>query len=302
MHVHALKEPLEKLYRTYDVRHLSSDPLLLVHDFSRPEDQEVAGLIAAVFAYGRVAQILKTVKTILERMEAPPYEFISGFELKRDARRFKGIVHRFNNEADILCLLYGIKEVLRRYGSLKALFLKGYSSGHPDIRPALTNFVDTFLNLDYSSITGHATHSKNGGLRFLFPSPRNRSACKRLNMYLRWMVRRDDGLDLGVWDEVDPARLIIPLDTHTFRISSRLGLTRRKSADWASAQEITRHLSLLDPGDPVKYDFALARMGILGKCTLEKDPEQCKPCLLAEVCIRTMSAARARKPAAASRV
>jgi uncharacterized protein (TIGR02757 family) len=284
MQTELLKQPLENLFRTYDLRHLSSDPLSLVHRFKRPEDRETVGLIAAVFAYGRVGQILKTLQAIVDRMDDSPYAFLLELDLKRDARRFEGIVHRFNNGTDILCLMYGMREILRTYGSLKALFLKGYSQGHPDIEKGLCRFVDHFLNLDYSPVIEHKRPPKNSGFRFLFPSPRNKSACKRLNMYLRWMVRRGDGLDLGLWEEVSPSKLIIPLDTHLFRISARLGLTRRKAADWAAAREVTQNLKLLDPSDPVKYDFALARLGILKECQKEQDLKQCKACLLYKFC------------------
>ncbi len=284
MQTHLLKGPLEALFRTYDFRHLSSDPLSLVHGFKRPEDRETAGLIAAVFAYGRVAQILKTLQAIFDRMDDSPYAFLLDLDLKRDARRFQGIVHRFNNGTDILCLMYGMRETLRTYGSLKALFLKGYSPGHPDIEEGLCRFVDHFLDLDYSPVIGQKRLPQKSGFRFLFPSPRNRSACKRLNMYLRWMVRRGDGLDLGLWEEVSPAKLIIPLDTHLFRISARIGLTRRKAADWAAAREVTRNLKLLDPYDPVKYDFALARLGILKECQKEQDLKQCEACFLYKLC------------------
>ncbi|MEK6775760.1 MAG: TIGR02757 family protein [bacterium] len=284
MQVVHLKKTLDRLFHTYDIHHISSDPLVLVHGFKQPEDQEVAGLIAAVFAYGRVAQIQKTVRTILDRMEGSPYKFIRGFEPDRDAEYFRGIVHRFNNGTDILCLIFGLKKILKKYGSIKELFLKGYDSRHEDIGEALSAFVDSFLNLDYSPIMGTRVLPRDAGVRFLFPSPRDRSACKRLNMYLRWMVRRDDGLDLGLWREVSPSKLVIPLDTHLFRISSRLGLTRRRSPDWETAREVTRNLKLLDPSDPVKYDFALARLGILKQCTKQRDIKQCKICPLHRIC------------------
>jgi len=284
MQVLDLKETLDRLYHTYDIHHISSDPLVLVHGFKRPEDQEVAGLIAAVFAYGRVGQIQKTVRTILDRMDGSPCAFIRGFDPRKDAERFHGIVHRFNDETDILCLILGIKKTLKKYGSIKNLFLKGYDSGHEDIGEALSAFVERFLNMDYSPILGKKALPKDAGVRFLFPSPKNRSACKRLNMYLRWMVRRDDGLDLGLWREVSPSKLVIPLDTHLFRISARIGLTRRRSPDWETAREVTRNLRILDPSDPVKYDFALARLGILKQCTKKRDLKQCEVCPLYRIC------------------
>lgn len=284
MHLHRLKEPLEGLYRSYHRDHLSSDPISVVHTFDRPEDQEVVAMIAAVFAYGQVRQILKTVRAILKPMGNSPYEFLLSFDLKRDARHFKGMVHRFNTETDILLLMQGLSRQLRSFGSLRALFLEGYSSADPDIKKALSRFVDRFRRDDDSSLSGLTGLRRKSGYGFLFPSPQKGSACKRLNMYLRWMVRRDDGVDLGLWKEVSPAKLILPLDTHLFRISARIGLTRRKRADWATATEITQKLRQLDPADPVKYDFALARLGILKTCTKDRDPENCEVCGLHSIC------------------
>lgn len=295
MNVQHLREPLESLYRTYDIRHLSSDPLSLVRALARPEDQEAAGLIAAVFAYGRVGQILKTVRAILAPMGDSPYAFVRRFDLRKDADLFRGIVHRFNNETDVVALILGMRQVFRRYGSLRALFLKGYSSRQKDIGEALTRFVDYFLGLDYGPLDRLRQLPPGKNLGFLLPSPRNRSACKRLNMFLRWMVRRGDDLDLGLWEEVSPAQLIIPLDTHLFRITSRLGLTRRRTADWATASEVTGNLRRLAPEDPVKYDFALARLGILKRCGAEEDPLWCGACLLGKVCATKAADSEARK-------
>jgi uncharacterized protein (TIGR02757 family) len=286
MELRRLKHSLDALYNAYDVRHLRTDPLQVVHDYSRPEDQEVVGLIAALFAYGRVPQILKTLGRIFKPMKGAPYDFVRGFDLKRDGPKFQGIVHRFNNEKDLLWLLLGLQQVMNRFGSLKALFLKGYSPSQADTGVALTRFVEHFFQLDYSLLYGNDPLPVQGGIRFLLPSPRHRSACKRLNMYLRWMVRRRDRLDLGLWEEVSPSQLLIPLDTHVGRIARRIGLTEWAAADWSAVLEITENLRRLDPEDPVKYDFALARLGILQRCSKEQRPDACRDCPLAWTCRR----------------
>ncbi len=284
MDVQRLKPPLEKLYRTYHAGYLKTDPLQLVHGFAAPEDREVAGLIAAVFAYGRVEQIRKTLERIFRPMGGAPQAFILDFDPDRDAPSFEGIVHRFNGTADILALLYGIKQTLLRHGSLQTLFLSAYTSEQENVGTALSGFVEGFLDFDAAPLFGRPAIPSDSTFRFLFPSPQRGSACKRLNMYLRWMVRRDDGLDLGLWDAVSPSQLIIPLDTHVWRISKRLGLTERRSPDWKTAVEITANLRRLDPEDPVKYDFALARLGILGRCLKEVDKKQCRACELYPGC------------------
>ncbi|NOY54316.1 MAG: TIGR02757 family protein [Deltaproteobacteria bacterium] len=284
MEISRLRQSLEDLYRTYDIRYLQADPLSMVHRFSRPEDREVAGLIAAAFSYGRVPQILKTLKGIFAPMAGAPYAFVQNFDLVRDGPKFSGLVHRFNNDQDLICLLIGLQQVLKEFGSVKGLFLAGYAPSEPDIGPALTRFVEYILALDYSPLYGKRPLPPTAGVRFLLPSPRKKSACKRLNMYLRWMVRCGDSLDLGLWREISPAKLLIPLDTHVARIAKRIGLTKRTAADWRAVREITEKLRRLDPEDPVRYDFALAHLGILQQCGKEVNAAGCAACVLEWTC------------------
>ncbi len=284
MEISRLRQSLEDLYRTYDIRYLQADPLSVVHRFPRPEDREVAGLIAAAFSYGRVPQILKTLEKIFGPMEGSPYAFVQNFDCMRDGAKFSGLVHRFNNDRDLICLLLGLQQVLREFGSIKGLFLSGYLPSEPDVGPALTRFVEHLLSLDYSPLYGHCSLPPTAGVRFLLPSPRKKSACKRLNMYLRWVVRCSDSLDLGLWPEVSPAKLLIPLDTHVARIAKRIGLTRRASADWGAVLEITENLRRLDPQDPVRYDFALAHLGILQQCGKVVNADGCAACALEWTC------------------
>lgn len=280
-----LKTCLDKLYAAFDLKFLSPDPLEFVHQFKKPEDREVVGLIASSLAYGRVDKILASIRNVLEKMDNKPYRFVIAFNPKTDAKIFDGFVHRFNTGKDIACLVYYAKQMIEDSGSVGKFFLKGYNPVHTNIKNALVSFSERVLSLDSSSVYGKQGLAKNAGVRFFFPSPKDGSPCKRLNLYLRWMVRNGDDLDFGLWKDIEPAKLIIPLDTHIARISRNIGLTKRKSPDWKMAEEITENLKMLDPKDPVKYDFAICRLGILEHCPKRKDLGKCEKCLIKNVCI-----------------
>ena len=261
IHTSALKDRLEALYRSFDLSMISPDPLEAVRRFDRPEDQEIAGLVAASLAYGRAELITGAVGEILRRMGGAPEDFVMDYDPRRDAGRFEGFAYRWTRGQDLATLAALMQKALRRYGSLGALFSAGYRDGDPHTGPALTHFIDTLLGYaEADRLSGrHATKS---GIRYLLSSPKTGSACKRMNLYLRWMVRRD-APDLGLWRCISPATLIMPIDTHVARISRRLGLTSRRQADWKMAEEVTRSLREFDPEDPVKYDFALCHRGML---------------------------------------
>ncbi len=282
-----LKSRLDALLKDFDSAYLSTDPLLFVHRYSRKEDREVVGLIASSLAYGRVAGIKKSVETVLDIMGKSPHRFAARFSPSVHAPLFNGFRHRFNIGQDVACLIYFIRQMVEKSGSIGSFFSGGYEPGATGgvIKSALGVFTASVLSLDSEPIYKRKKLPANAGVRYFFPSPLKGSACKRLNLYLRWMVRRPDGLDLGLWTDVSPADLIIPVDTHLGRISRNLGLTKRKSADWKSAEEVTARLARLDPVDPVKYDFALCRLGILEKCPKRLDPEKCAGCGMRDICI-----------------
>ena len=280
-----LKRCLDKLYAAFDLKFLSPDPLEFVHQFEKPEDQELVGLVASSLAYGRVERILISVRTVLELMGNQPYRFIVNFNPQKDAKVFDGFVHRFNSGKDIACLIYFAQQMIEKSGSVGSFFLKGYQPEDVNIKNSLISFSERALLLDSSPIYGKEKLSQHAGVRFFFPSPNNGSPCKRLNLYLRWMVRRGDKLDFGLWKNIPPDKLIIPLDTHIARISQNIGLTKRKNPDWKMAEEITDNLKKLDPNDPVKYDFALCRLGILEHCPKKKDYDKCDRCLIKKVCV-----------------
>lgn len=280
-----LKMQLDRLYKTFDMAFLETDPLEFVHRFSKPEDQEIVGLISSSLAYGRVEGIRRSVEKVLAVTGGEPHAFTMAFKPGRDAKAFDGFVHRFTRGSDISCLIYFAKQMIEECGSIGGFFLKGYRSGCENIKEALAAFTENALSLDSAPVYGTRTLRKEAGVRFFFPTPEDGSACKRLNLYLRWMVRRGDGLDFGLWKEVDPAHLIIPLDTHIARISRNLGLTARANPGWKMAEEITGKLKRLDPADPVKYDFALCRLGILEKCPKRLDPDKCESCMIRKICV-----------------
>ncbi|HCY19124.1 MAG TPA: TIGR02757 family protein [Deltaproteobacteria bacterium] len=280
-----LKPCLDKLYRTFDLKFLSPDPLEFIHKFKTSEDKEIVGLIASSLAYGQVERIRSSIKTVLERMDNKPYRFTVRFNPVKDKGLFDGFVHRFNTGRDIACLIYFAKQMIEESGSVGGFFLKGYSTKDANIKNSLISFSERVLSLDVSALYGTKSLPTDAGVRFFFPSPKNGSPCKRLNLYLRWMVRKGDRLDFGLWKDISASKLIIPLDTHIARISQNIGLTKRKSPDWNMAEEITENLKKLDPQDPVKYDFALCRLGILEHCPKKKDFKKCEKCLIKKVCV-----------------
>jgi len=285
MDTRKLKTQLDRLYRTFDRDFLSSDPLEFVHKYQTPEDREIVGLIASSLAYGKVAGIKKSVARVLDIIGPSPYRFTRRFDPRKGKDLFKGFVHRFNNGDDVACLLWFARQMIEEKGSIGGFFEKGYSKKDINIKNALSSFSEGALSLDSSAVYAKRELGPKAGVRFFFPNPKDGSPCKRLNLYLRWMVRRGDRLDFGQWKGVDPASLVIPLDTHIARISQNIGLTKRTSPDWKMAEEVTEALRKLDPKDPIKYDFAICRLGILDRCPKKADRSKCASCLIAGICV-----------------
>ncbi|WP_291315836.1 TIGR02757 family protein [Desulfuromonas sp.] len=262
---------------------LANDPLEYPRRYSHPRDREVAAFISAALAYGRVASIRNSLETLFALMGSSPARFVADFDPRRDGARLAGFKHRFNTGRDIACLCWLLRGMLEEAGSLEGFFRAGDDPGSPDIGPGLAAFCRRALALDVSPLYGRPDLPVEAGVRYFFPSPQGGSACKRLCMFLRWVCRPDDGLDLGLWTGVAPSRLVVPLDTHTARISRLLGLSRRKGPGWKMALEVTESLRRLDPTDPVRYDFALAHLGISEGCTGRRG-EWCVACPVAGMC------------------
>lgn len=290
--MHPLKKTLDKFYREYNFKErIKHDPIEFPRRYSCPDDMEIAGFIASCFAYGKVDLFKPVIEKILKPGGEHPSAFLKNFILIKDKKHFQGISYRFNKEKDILCFVYILNHTLNEWGSLKNLFYHYYNpsmtpltkraiegrSEHKDIGYALSKFVNYFMGTDTSPVYGR--NIKPYGLKQLFASPENDSACKRMNLFLRWMVRTKD-IDFGLWDKIPSSELIIPLDTHIARISRCLGLTKRKSSDWKTAKEITESLKKLDPDDPLKYDFALCHYGVSGMCKGIKSAGTCASCVL----------------------
>ena len=272
-----LKKTLDRFYREYDFKaRIIHDPIEIPRRYPDPADAEIAGLIAASLAYGKVTLFKPVIERILSAFGSGPAEFMHEFSLKRHGKYLSDISYRFNRTDDLLCFVFLISRAVRQWGSLAELFYKNYSKEDMDIRPALSGFIGYFLSQDTSEVYG--SNVKPRGLTQLLSDPTGGSACKRLNLYLRWMVRNQD-IDLGLWDRVSPSQLIIPLDTHIARISRCIGLTQRAASDWKAAKEITDSLKQLDAEDPLKYDFALCHHGISGACRGADSSESCQSCV-----------------------
>ena len=283
-----LRATLDALSASRSPQHLGNDPLSFCHRFSDPMDREIAAVIASSFAYGSIIIILRTLETIFASVGSSPRKFVEQFEPQAGLRTFSGFKHRFNDGRDLCALLWGLRQMVEQSGSVNDFFLEGHSVAEVDISESLNKYSAAVLSLDYAPVFGSGAIPPDSYFPFLFPAPASGSACKRLCMLLRWVVRPADGIDLGLWHTVSPAQLIIPVDTHISRIGRYLGLTSRKAADWRMAREITASLRNFSPDDPVKYDFSLAHLGISDGCD-GKDPGHCVPCLIGGFCTHNLS-------------
>lgn len=234
------------------------DPVSVPHRFADKADREIAAFFSATLAWGNRKSIVKSGLRLMALMDDAPAAFVDGFS-EKDLPRFRGFVHRTFNEDDLLFFLYALKNVYQKHGGLEAVFHKGYqrSGMHVTggIKSAIMHFRDVFFSVPHPGRS--LKHVSN---------PAAGSAAKRLNMFLRWMIRKDDaGVDLGLWNAFSTGDLYCPLDVHSGRVARSLGLLRRKQNDWKAVEELTANLRLFDPEDPVKYDFALFGMGVFEK-------------------------------------
>lgn len=254
-----LKSFLQNNYREYHRKEfLSSDPLEFVHQFETPLEQEWVAIVSALLAYGKVAQIKKSVQGILDRVhnvsQGDSVSWIRTQALLENSAIFEGWVHRFNVGSDIAILLGLIAQSWRVYGSVGNHFASHVKPEDETIESALNLFID-----DWRSWLPSRTPRS---VQYLLTAPRDGSSCKRWCMLLRWMVREDE-LDRGLWKGIHPHRLVIPIDTHVGKIARHLKLCTRNTLNWKAALEITRNLKKYDREDPTRYDFSLARVGIL---------------------------------------
>ena len=276
-----MRNALEALYRSFDHTDSATDPVNIVRRFPRADDREVVGFCAAALAFGRVASVLHSIESLLAVMGPHPAAFVRAFNPALDHARIEPLVHRWIRGRDLVALLLILQRMLNQSGSIEDFFLQGDDASTPDIGPALDSFSSRALQTDLRGAYGRRV-PKRAGVCYFFPRPSAGSACKRLNLFLRWMVRRD-AIDLGVWKRVSPGRLIVPLDTHVIRLGQCLRLTRYTSPGWKMAAEITASLRALDAKDPVRYDFSLCHVGMMNACGFNR-PQKDSHCPLRGVC------------------
>ena len=249
MHQKNVQITLENLYRRYNKRtYVHPDPLEFLYSYPDIKNREVVGLIASSLAYGKVKQILKSVSSVLNIMKPSPHQFLMNANYSSLCNAFEGFAHRFSSGDQLAALLWGVKNVIAQFGSLNACFIDHLSPDDKTLIPAMTFFAKMLTEGRHEP--GH-----------LVALPEKGSACKRMNLFLRWMVRKDR-VDPGGWTEVSSSKLIVPLDIHMHKISLKLGFTSKKQANMRTALEITNVFKKFVPDDPVKYDFSLTRFGI----------------------------------------
>jgi len=248
---------LNAVYKKYNRRvFVNPDPLQFVYDYKTPANKEIAAIIASSLAYGNVKQILKAVDKVLSKLGKNPKKFILNASDGELRKLFKNFKYRFTKPTEISNMLIAIRKVVLKYGSLNKCFLNYFSAKDKTILKAYAGFVKEMI-------------AAGGKMPSLLPCPNKGSAFKRFNLYLRWMVRKDD-VDCGCWKKIPKSKLIVPLDTHMHKIAKRLHLTKRKSADLKTALEITKNFAKICPTDPVKFDFSLTRFGIRQELNLQQ--------------------------------
>lgn len=258
-----IRERLEEQYRTFDHVESATDPVHKVRRFARPEDREIVAFCAAGLAFGRVASVLQSIEGLLAVMGPSPADYVRAFNPVRDRAALQPLVHRWIRGADLAALVVILQRMLRESGSIEQFFVADDDASAPDISAALDSFSRRAMQADLRPAYGRVPPRP--GVCYFFPRPSAGSACKRLNLFLRWMVRKD-AIDMGVWTKLSPSRLIVPLDTHVIRLGRCLRLTKYASPGWKMAAEITASLRALDPHDPVRYDFSLCHIGMMKAC------------------------------------
>ncbi len=249
------------------------DPLQFVYRHTDPRDMEIAAFLASALAYGRVRQIARSLTQLFDRMDNAPFRFTCHFDNYRRAR-LRSFKHRFTTGDDLSDLLALFRRIYDEDGSLESFFARGYRREEATVLPALSRFCDSLCRMYGGRVPA--------GLNYLLANPDRGSASKRLHLFLRWMVRCDE-VDLGLWKSVDQTKLIVPMDVHMGRLCRILGLHDDKTISQATALQVTQAFAQIEPADPVKYDFALSRIGILDGCDGCRRPG-CVRCELAVIC------------------
>ena len=283
-----VKDTLDRVRERCDAKaRRAADPVSFVHRFDQAVDREIVGLVAACTAFGNVKAIQVKLEELMVRLGPHPAELAD--DTRRLHQRLRGWKHRVFKGEDIAHLIAGARSVQRTHGSLGVFFKielaradERASSAHAAVRDALCAFCDAIRAA--GGLGDLAQRTGRRGPAHLLSEPRGSSGNKRLLLFLRWMVRKADGIDLGDWS-IDPSRLLIPVDVHIHRLSRNLGLTERRALSWSTTEEITRALARFDPDDPTKYDFSLCHMGMLKRCPSHADAARCEGCGVLPVCV-----------------
>ncbi len=275
-----LPRRLDALYHSFNHPESAFDPIQVVRRYDRPDDREVIAFIAAGLAFGRVQSVVNSIEAVCAVLGPRPARFIRQFDPARHGAPLLPLVHRWIRGRDLVALLWMLKTMIEQAGSIEAYYAVGWTPDAPDVADSLESFSARARAIDLAPAYG--TVPETPGVYFFFSRPSSGGACKRLNLFLRWMVRKDD-VDPGGWKTPHPGQLVIPLDTHTIRTGQCLRLTTRVSPGWKMAAEITAALRKLDPADPVRYDFSLCHLGMMGACGF-RTPQRDSRCPLKGVC------------------
>jgi uncharacterized protein (TIGR02757 family) len=258
-----VRASLDELYHEYNRDDSASDPVHLVRPFSNPADREIAGFCAGALAFGRVTSVINSIATLQRLMGPHPAEFVQAFDPAQPHPELRAMVHRWTRGEDLAALIWILRQMLEQSGSIERFLADGLKDEDDDVGNALESFSERAMRLDIRRAYGRVP--RRPGVCYFFPRPSRGSACKRLNLFLRWMVRHD-AIDPGGWRAVSPSKLVVPLDTHVIRLGQCLRLTRYTSPGWRMASDITSSLRRLDPDDPVRFDFSLCHLGMRNAC------------------------------------
>jgi uncharacterized protein (TIGR02757 family) len=290
-HSDFLKVRLDELYDAFNMPDSAEDPVQFLRGYDDPADREIVAFCAASLAFGRVASVKASIARVLEVMGPRPAVFIRRFSVRQHAAPFQDFVHRWTRGADIVGLLLVLQQMVEQHGSIEGFFVQGLDPSAIDIEAALESFSTRACAIDVRAAYGGRKPPARAGVPFFFTRPSGGSGCKRLNLFLRWVVRRD-AIDPGGWTGVKPSQLVIPLDTHVIRVGRCLRLTQYVSPGWKMAAEITNALRRLDPIDPVRYDFSLCHLGMMNACGFTR-AQRDRACPLRGHCRPVVRTARA---------
>lgn len=253
--LNSLKRRLEYHYKEFDSTQIYADPIIFPRKYNNESDIEISAFISSIFAYGNLSQINNSLEKLHNLIGNSPTDFFFNFNVKQHNKFFNSFKHRFYTGEDVNKLFLIIKYILNEYESIKHLFLLYYFDQDKNIKNTLSFFSKNLIEIS------ERISPTSKSVKFMFPDPFSGSACKRMNLFLRWMVRKDD-IDFGIWNAVNKKQLVIPVDTHIAKLSKNLGLTNHKNVSWQMAEEITENLKKFDQNDPVKYDFAICHIGM----------------------------------------